>query len=72
MLGCCLVSFHFLWAILWPHPVQPSDLQIRMYRYDSTRHTYLDGWWALLVDHNFAVRSPDISRNFGDHWNVEA
>ena len=22
MLRCCLVSFHFLWAILWPHPVR--------------------------------------------------
>ena len=22
MFGCCLVSFHFLWAILWPHLVQ--------------------------------------------------
>ena len=22
MLGCCLFSFHFLWAILWPTPVQ--------------------------------------------------
>ena len=21
ILGCCLVSFHFLWAILWPQPV---------------------------------------------------
>ena len=21
ILGCCFVSFHFLWAILWPHPV---------------------------------------------------
>ena len=21
MIGCCLVYFHFLWAILWPHPV---------------------------------------------------
>ena len=21
MLGCCLVFFPFLWAILWPHPV---------------------------------------------------
>ena len=21
MLSCSLVSFHFLWAILWPHPV---------------------------------------------------
>ena len=21
MLRCCLVSFHFLWGIPWPHPV---------------------------------------------------
>ena len=26
MLGCCLVSFHFLWAIHPIRPVQPADI----------------------------------------------
>ena len=26
MLGCCLVPFHFLWAILWPHTVKKEAI----------------------------------------------
>ena len=40
MLACCLVYFHFLWAILWPHPVQlwkirHGFLEMRIYLYFS-------------------------------------
>ena len=30
--GCCFVSFHFLWAILWPHPVLHSSTRTSTFK----------------------------------------
>ena len=43
MLGCCLVSFHFLWAILWPHTVN-QNLKF-LIKYASLLH----GPWNMVL-----------------------
>ena len=42
-LGCCLVSFHFLWDILWPHTVNPN-LKF-LIKYASLLH----GPWNMVL-----------------------
>ena len=37
MLGCCFVSFHFLWAILCPHNVQSPFAKNRRLRVETVQ-----------------------------------
>ena len=72
--GCCLVSFHFLWAILRPHPVlsQPlcrryvgrlvTDGEIEMGLEDRNRSSFLS--FSIIPATIETPLKEDVARDF--------
>ena len=56
--GCCLVSFHFLWAILWQHAVQWSGNTQCDYYETMTKYPHYPKITALLIPVTRPTRFP--------------
>ena len=72
MLGCCFVSFHFLWPIVWPHPVVLKGT--RGVKFMET-FLFLLKWIILQYSYmpkKFTYPGGQISMNFHLPWGVWA